>query len=431
MRNGMTILLAVLLPALGCGSDDSSGDGDAGDDGAVEADGADGDADGDGDGDADADGDDSAGADGDAEAGTLESLPLVQAEDLRYVGAFRLPAGTFGGSSFAYGGTALAFNPGGPSLYVVGHDWEQMVAEIDIPAAAAGSDRAALPTATVLQPFVDASAGLMATVDVDTIKVGGLLVAGGELVGSVFSYYDADGTQVLSHFLRPLDLAATGARGMYAVGELGAGVVSGYMAEVPEAWREALGARYLTGQCCIPIVSRTSYGPAVFGFDPAALGPSGPAAAGPLVYYPSEHPLSAWDSTGPLFNGSTEVRGLVFPVGTRSVLFFGRHGTGTFCYGIGSECGDPVDDSHGTHAYPYAYQVWAYDALELRAVHRGEVEPWAVAPYATWEPVLPFGEDSAHLNGAAYDPATGRLWLSQAFGDGDLPVVYQLALEPG
>lgn len=422
---------AMWLTTFACG-DDASGT-DAGGDGDVlfEADGFDADAGGE-----ESAGDDAAETSPDAPSdGTPpEDLPRVEADDLRYVGAFRLPEGTFGGSSFDYGGTALAFRPGRPSLFVVGHDWDQQVAEVGIPAAVPGADLAALPVAAVLQPFVEATEGLMFTVDDHMIKVGGLFVVGDELLGTAYSYYDADASQRLSHFLRPLDLSATGARGMFAVGDLGAGFVSGYLAEVPAAWRETLGARYLTGQCCIPIVSRTSYGPAAFGFDPAALGPATPAPTTPLVYYPAEHPLAEWDATSELFNGTSEVRGLVFPVGTRSLLFFGRQGVGPFCYGVGgtgpgAECEDPADDSHGTHAYPYRYQVWAYDAIDLRAVVRGETEPWSVRPYAIWTPDLPFGEPSAHLNGAAYDPAGNRLWLSQAFGDGGRPVIYELAVE--
>ena len=37
--------------------------------------------------------------------------PLIKPGDLVYVGAFRLPAGKFGGSTISYGGTALTFGP--------------------------------------------------------------------------------------------------------------------------------------------------------------------------------------------------------------------------------------------------------------------------------------------------------------------------------
>ena len=103
---------------------------------------------------------------------------------------------------------------------------------------------------------------------------------------------------------------------------------------------------------------------------------------------------------------------MVFPEGTRSVLFFGRHGLGKFCYGPGTTdqqlvgrptdggvdtwCHDPTSANKGTHAYPYHYYVWAYDANDLAAVKAGQKQPWEVKPYAVWPFSLPFGE-TAHL----------------------------------
>src|SRR5437867_1986550 len=90
---------------------------------------------------------------------TIPTLPVVGASDLRYVGAFRVPAGNFGGSSFAYGGTAMAYNPVRNSLFMVGHDWQQFVAEVSIPTPVNSSSVDNLPTATVIQPFADATEG--------------------------------------------------------------------------------------------------------------------------------------------------------------------------------------------------------------------------------------------------------------------------------
>src|ERR1041384_8836106 len=70
-----------------------------------------------------------------ARVGRPESWPLVNADGLIYAGAFRLPRGEVNGSSFGYGGTALAFNPQHNSLFLVGHDWHQLVAEVSIPDA--------------------------------------------------------------------------------------------------------------------------------------------------------------------------------------------------------------------------------------------------------------------------------------------------------
>jgi hypothetical protein len=374
--------------------------------------------------------------------------PRIQQTDLVYQGAFRLPSGTFGGSSFAYGGTAPAYNPTNHSLFLVGHDWDQQVAEVAIPQIINSAQLSSLATASMLQPFTDASEGKMSTVDTGTIKVGGLMVYGGKLYGTAYSYYDGDGSQVLSHYVRPLNLSVRGAvQGMYQLGSLGAGFVSGYMTQIPPEWQSAFGGPALTGQCCIPITSRTSYGPPAFVFAPADLGVKNPVPLTPLVYYPQSHPnIGNWDgnwdpSRGLYYNGNTIITGIVFPSGSRSVLFFGTQGTAAFCYGGGTSdpslAGRPSSDggaycydldysAKGTHGYPYVLEVWAYDATDLLAVKNGQKQPWDVKPYATWSLNLPFG--STTIGGATYDPQTGRIFLSQQRADivgyDPLPVIH-------
>ena len=236
--------------------------------------------------------------------------------------------------------------------------------------------------------------------------------------------------------------------GLFRVGELGAGLVSGYLGVVPRSWRRPLGGPALTGNCCIPIISRTSFGPAAFAFDPAKLGVPGSVPTTPLLYYPQDHPaIGAWDATwdpakGVLFNGSTTIRGAVFPRGARSVLFVGTQGIGPFCYGEGTSqqdlagsptpdgstwCYDPEDSSKGTHAYPYVPEVWAYDAADLRAVRKGRRQPWDVRPYETWTLDLPFGSD--RIGGATYAPKEGLIYVSQQYGDGAEPVIHAFKVQ--
>jgi hypothetical protein len=360
---------------------------------------------------------------------TTGSLPLLQLRNLVYQGAFRVPSGQFGRSVFDYGGTAPAYNPMNDSLFIVGHDWDQLVAEIKIPKIINSTRLNDLSTATVLQPFADASQGLMYTVGTNTIKIGGLMVYGGKLYGTAYVYYDAAGTQILSHFISPLNLSLQGAvRGILQVGNMGAGFVSGYMALIPPEWQSSLVGPAITGQCCIPIISRSSYGPAAFVFDPGNLGGKNSVPDTPLVYYPSSNPLAAWDATSSYFNGTSSIRGLIFPRGTRSILFIGRQGIGTFCYGTGGssggECYDPADSSKGNHAYPYVYQIWAYDILDLITVKNGKKQPWQVKPYALWNFNLPFESDNRQIGGATYDQANQRLFISQINSDGTRPVIH-------
>jgi hypothetical protein len=369
------------------------------------------------------------------------TLPLVQQNALAYEGAFRLPGNlrdSFG-TGFGDGGAAVAFNPARDSLFLVGYDGYQQVAELAVPPIINSPVLSDLAIATtVLQPFTEVTEGLLYTInpgDGNAKLIGGMLPYLGHLYVTGYAYYDALKTQVLSHFVSGLDFSVQGdVAGPYQVGTAGASYVSGYFGLVPTEWQDALGGPVLNGNCCLPIITRTSYGPAAFTIDPTQLGVVDPLPATPLVYYPSDHhTLGDWDQQSSVFNGTSEVTGVVFPEHTRSVLFFGRHGLGPFCYGIGGatggDCYDPAYTYKGTHAYPYEYYVWAYDANDLAAVKRGEKQPWDVTPYAYWPLNLPFANNRARIRGATYDPATNRIFVSQAFGEDDQPVIYVFSVQ--
>jgi hypothetical protein len=361
---------------------------------------------------------------------------LIQQASLRYRGAFRVPAGSFGGSTFSFGGTALAYNAANDSLYMVGHPYQNHVAEIRIPATIVNSSNlSALSSATLLQSFTDPLEGRMGSLggnaDAGGSFIGGQLVHGGRLIGSASIYYDGDLRQRLSHFAGGLNLAARGdTTGFVQLGftfvregvTIGAAFLGGPMTHVPSEWQSALGGPALTGQCCLAITGRTSQGPAAFAFNPADIGARSPVPVAPLVYYTTEHStLGEWGETGRLYNGTTNIKGMVLPNGTRSLLYFGTHGIGSFYYGGGR-----------TNAPPYIYQVWAYDVLDLAAVKAGQKQPWQVTPYATWELRLPFPtgpRTDPAIGGAAYDPATRRIFVSQMYGDSDgmesyLPLIH-------
>lgn len=374
--------------------------------------------------------------------------PLLQKSNLVYLGAFRVPQGS-GNATFDYGGTALTFNPANDSLYMVGHDWYQQSAEISIPAVVNSTSIGSLNTATILQPFADATEGKLKQInpgDPNPQKIGGQLVSGGKLIVSGFSFYDGNVTQSSSHFVRPLTLAASGqVQGPFKVGSLYPGFVSGYMTPIPSEWQSSLGGTALTGNCCLNIISAQSNGPAASAFNPSQLGSANPVPATMLVGYPYGHQLGpGLSAQNNYFNMSTQITGVAFPAGTRSVLFFGRQGTGPYCYGPGTStqsqagqpadggvdtwCYDPSDSSKGDHAYPYVYQVWAYDANDLLAVKQGSKQPYEVQPYAVWAFNLPFenSSDQHLLGGAAYDPASNRIYISQRCEDANCAPVIQV-----
>jgi hypothetical protein len=400
---------------------------------------------------------------------------LLNSTSLVYEGAFRVPVGS-GRQTFDWGGTALTFNPARNSLMLVGHDWYQMVGEISIPTPSKAAVLSDLPRATLLQPLTDVLRGKLGTIDGDTangVKVGGLVVLPNSLVVTAWSYYDAGPVkQTKSHFVSGANFAALpNVLGPFQVG-IGfqnfvpsdttriAGFVSGYMSTIPPVWQSALGGTHLTGQGGgISILSRTSSGPSATVFTPSELGVANSPTKLVMGYptdssnpsSPLHHPtIGEWGVNGGLYNGTQSFRAMVFPEGTRSVLFFGWGGT-RFCYGLGTDnkaldfqsvpgwpgvhyCYDPVDLNKGTHGYPNRAVVFAYNADDFLAVKAGTKKPWDVWPYAIWAFSLPFQQKMVNgvdvgdysIVGAAYDSFTKRIFLAAYRSDGAAPLIHVL-----
>lgn len=364
------------------------------------------------------------------------TAPRLTKPDLIYEGAFRVPQGGSEDFTFDYGGRGIAVNSANNSLFLIGHDQRQRTAEIRIPTVVNSSNMSDLNTATIVQDFRNATEGRLNSVnsaDSNSKKVGGHLVYRDKLYLTGLSSYDGNGTQDKSHFMRPLSLSDTG----QVVGPVAVGsrvhFTSAYMTLIPAEWQSVLGGPALTGNCCRSIIGNQSAGPAVSVFDPADIDAGTSVSATDLVYYPSSDPLGPGVSTqNPFFNLTTRVEGVVFPNGTRSVLFFGSHGIGPYCYGFGSDCGDPTKADKGTHAYPYVYQVWAYDANDFADVVNGTRSANGLQPYDVWTFNVPFESNDAHLfGGAAYDPATDKIYMSMMRGDSKAPLIHVFRINRG
>jgi hypothetical protein len=353
-----------------------------------------------------------------ASAQTPQSQPLVQLGNFAYLGKFALPYDDGASVPLTYGGGAIGLGPDGASLYFGCHSATRL-ARVTIPAIgglASVIDRCqAVPNLAGVNPG-----------DVNGYRIGGTLSWNGRLIATGYAYYDASHSAVASHFAGPTvgQLA-----GPFRVGTEKPGFVGGYMGVVPAEWRALLGGPALTGQCCISILSRTSFGPSVSVFDPDTLG-TGSTPSRMVVGYPAGHEtIGGYTSTGTQFNGSTNMGGVAFPAGTRSVLFIGRHGS-TFCYGDGTKdpalhqqpnpgagpgevwCYDPTNQYKGPHGFPYRHQVWAYDAVDLALVAQGAKNPWDVVPYGVWTLTdIDGGAGTAMITSATYDPASRRLYV--------------------
>ena len=363
--------------------------------------------------------------------------PLIQQSDIVYQGAFRVPVEDNAGCNsstyqhcFWYGGYALSYNPERNSLFFGGHVYTQTLGEISIPSTISLSS-----TATVLQNLADPTEGNLGTVGPDP-KLYGSLVYNNRLIVTGATYYGPSGNQLRSHGASGLNLSNAGDfQGFYSMNSAaGPRAVSGWMTTIPPEWQPLLGGPALTGHCCTPGNQDTSNGPAATIFNPDDVGVKNPIPGTTLIYYPfPDHPIARYDTQNLYYNLATVIRGIAFPQGSRSVLFFGRQGTGPYCYGEGGvsgQCYDPVDSSKGTHAYPYRYQVWAYDANDLLLVKNGQKQSWEIMPYAVWELTGIDSTGSATISGAAYDSLNKRVFITTNYGDNPIVHVYKINI-PG
>ncbi len=385
-------------------------------------------------------------------AGSQTNLPLVHDSDVSYLGSFSLPRDQNGVSRFGYGGGAISAyrNPttGVRSLFIGGHPHQEgSMAQVRIPDSLGKGAYGTLPQATWIQPFANVVDGSVAAAAGITTSNGnyiyGSLVYNGRLILAAGEWYGC--TQQRSHGFSTLNLGASGDfRGFYFINAL-ANVRSlgGPMAHIPDEWQATLGGPVIGGNFGTAIVSCQSAGPSLTVFNPDSLGMTGHRGT-TLAQYPLtttvNHTLcegaqctaaTPENQTSSLYNLATRFGGMAFPAGTRSVILFGRQGTGPYCYGTAAECGnDPAEpEAKGPHAYPYRYQIWAYDALDLMKVKAGTLKTWEIKPYAYWGiSALNHHVAAGHaqVSGAGYDPETRRLYVTTVYGENPRVDVFQV-----
>ena len=399
----------------------------------------------------------------------LASMPLVYSQHLTRLGSFKLPK--VSGEvryTFGYGGLAMVYNPvgngGAGSLILTGHLEYSHIGEVTIPTPVDSTNFGALPTASFVtyQPN-GRPESLTSGRNLDIGPIGtasgitaiyGLMIAGSRLIYSASIGYLNNQTR--SHWARSLDWSVSGSEtsgtAVTATNVAGEGapvrVTAGYMHAIPAAYQVALGGTALTGFIVESAASSEGVnGPGVFTFDPTQVGLVSTLPAPTLLYYPVSAHLQTVSRgyVHNVWNYTSTPRGIVIPNGTRSLLYIGRHGYGMYAYGVGGTDGfgaavdnanvmiyDPTDSSNGEHAWPYRYQVWAYDLGDLARVKDGTTLPWAVQPYAVWSiemPIVPVDEGH-YTGGMAYDPATRRLFIVQGTtNDSGEPVVTVFRVE--
>ena len=203
-------------------------------------------------------------------AAPLRAQGVIDPSSLQYQGAFRLPGGEDRPATFAYGGNAMTFNPGGDpggsgdgfpgSLFITGHERMaygelpngDQVAEVSIPAPGRAGAASGLPQAGFLQPFRDVAAGWFPGLDeiprvalqyLDAPPLGPRLhIAWGQ--------HMQPESPTPSHALLSPNLSAPAMQGPWFIGNQSPYSVNGYMLAIPADWAAAhtQGRRLGTGR---------------------------------------------------------------------------------------------------------------------------------------------------------------------------------------
>jgi hypothetical protein len=391
----------------------------------------------------------------DSDAASPQTLPLLSVKDLKYVGAFRLPARKYGPSSLNFAEGPIALNPEHKSLFIVGHSHQQAIAEFTIPELVESTVLAELNMADdPLQPFATILSRTSGGNPQGNNKIGGLSYvsgpAGPELLVNAYEYYDAPADNTLSMLVvrNANDLAKSKVDGYFQV-QGGPGHTAGWMSPIPDAWRTVLGGAYLTGNSSgMPIISRSSVGPSAFVFDPLdVVGKttvSTPIATSKLLDFSLDHrlhdDLSNESRKNNLWNHlSRAVYGIIVP-GTRTYVTFGYSG------GNESGVGYKIVQDNGRLSGGYSSYVakdnyhyyWLWDVNDLVKVRAGELNPYDVRPYEYGIFQTPFEGPSHKLGGGAFDVSTGRIYLTAQGADREqgeysnppVVMVYKVVIPP-
>lgn len=423
------------------------------------------------------------GAEAIAEGRSFVAIPpgaeqrLVMPGSLHYEGAFRFPEPA-GESTWEYSGYAMTYRPDGDpngggdgypgSLYVVGHDHHQLVAEIGIPAPQRSSSRRVeeLPAATTLQPFHDVRGGMFGELEIPRAGLAYLPAQTGQDSAKLHfawgQHFEDDRRP--THGWCELDLSRPAPAGPWRLDGFTNYITNDYLFEIPEAWAtaNAPGLRLATGR--FRDGEWGGLGPALLAYGPWLDGaPPEPNATlehvRPLLLYGESlageveiartperrmrnySPADEWTGGAWLTNGEQSA---VVLVGTKAI------GRAWYGFSNGVEyplSGDPNEPVPDVPPWPHDARGWwsseieaqllFFDPDELARVARGEAPAWSPQPYASrtldadlLNPGFDYPRQKRYLVGdMAYDRERARLFIVERQADAtEVSVVHVYSL---
>jgi hypothetical protein len=377
----------------------------------------------------------------------------LQPEDLKYLGAFRLPDGVGGSEvkTWKYGGHSMTYypygDPGGSddgfpgSIYATGHAWEHQVSEISIPVPVISVSKkiSALNRARTIQTFHD-------ILDISHLEIprSGLAYLpkqGDQKTAKLhfcWGYHMQEEPPDLTHGWSELDLSNPQVRkGWYLSGHpvyLRNMSTNDYLFEIPAEWAAAHtpGMRLATGR--FRDGGWSGQGPSLFAIGPWNQGnppPSGTALENiPLILYTSTQDYGSENHTLNNYHHSDEWSGAAWlTAGNRSaVIFVGTKGYGDCWYGTHEGPSDTGID-RGWWSDEFRGQIIFYDTSTLAKVAAGRLQPWEPQPYATKDIDshlfnITSTQQKYHVNAACFDRARGYLYIFEYMADGEKPLIH-------
>jgi hypothetical protein len=231
-------------------------------------------------------------------AAIITTGQTVQPEDFQYLGAFRLPGGDNRPETFAYGGSAMTFNPDGDpsgssdgfpgSLFISGHDRMpygelpngSQVAEINIPTPVISHNLGDINAAEFLQELRDVTTGFFTGLD-EIPRIGMQYLnhpATGPKIHLAWGTHFQFDPSTATHVWFDPNLSAPNMQGTWFIGNQNLYSVNGYMFEIPTSWADTYAqGRYLaTGR--MRDGGQGGIGPTLFAYRPWLAGGAAPAS---------------------------------------------------------------------------------------------------------------------------------------------------------
>jgi hypothetical protein len=402
----------------------------------------------------------------------------IQPSDLVYRGAFRLPEGSKG-TSWEYSGHAMAYFPGGDpdgpddgypgSIFATGHDHQQCVSEISIPAPVISPTKRLdkLNTARTLQSFQDIN-NIFGDLEIPCAGLAYLPAQGLQTTEKLYFCWGQhfQFEQAPSHGWCELNLSSPNVAGPWLFDGYSNYVTNDYMFEIPKRWADANTPRQLLATGRFREGGWSGRGPALFTFGPWNHGnPPAPNATlndlTPLLLYGVQLPgipeIENHDSME--INGYKACDhwsgGAWLTAGNRSaVVFLGTKAVGDCWYGFANGVVWPIDcgmegsapcpdvpdwpyDNRGWWAEDYTAQIIFYDPADLAGVAKGTIQPCKPQPYAVlninpylFAPDIDVAGYKRDLVGAmGFDRARGLLYVFERQADGNKSLIHVWAIK--